>query len=273
MTVLDYINSLTSTFKGGELCAQSSDERPHAALNPSHMKVRLSKGVHAGLTVLHTEAIESQIEIELDEGAALELCEIYTASAFCSVKIKGAADSQCSVVSCVLESANVDYELQLDGRNASNIVRGVFVTTASEHAVFGTTVRHNSSDCKSDSMVRGVVSGNSTGEFHGLVYVAPDAQRTDAQQQSRNLQLSDGAHVVTRPQLEIYADDVRCSHGATVGQMNDEAIMYMRQRGLSEQEARKLQVEGFVAVATADVRDDELREMLQEACTDKIEKL
>ena len=79
-----------------------------------------------------------------------------------------------------------------------------------------------------------------------MVYVAQDAQRTEAYQQSRNLLMGDRARIVTSPRLEIYTDDVRCSHGATVGQMDDDAVYYMRQRGLSEAEARGLQLTGFV---------------------------
>jgi Fe-S cluster assembly protein SufD len=79
-----------------------------------------------------------------------------------------------------------------------------------------------------------------------MVYVAPDAQRTDAVQTSRNIEIGREAHIVAKPQLEIYADDVKCSHGATVGQLDGEAVLYMRQRGLSLEQAKRLQIEGFV---------------------------
>lgn len=76
---------------------------------------------------------------------------------------------------------------------------------------------HNVADCRSNSYIKGAAGGQAVGEFCGLVYVAPDAQRTDARQQSRNILLSETARITTQPQLEIYADDVKCSHGATVG--------------------------------------------------------
>lgn len=107
-------------------------------------------------------------------------------------------------------------------------------------------VRHNVPDCTSDVLVKGIAGGSATGSFSGLVYVAPDAQRTEAYQQSRSLLLSDTARILTSPQLEIYADDVRCSHGATVGQQDGEEIYYMRQRGISEEQARSLQTTGFM---------------------------
>ena len=100
-------------------------------------------------------------------------------------------------------------------------------------------------DCRSHTQIKGVATGKSHGSFAGLVYVAPDAQRTDSVQSSRNITVGE-ARIETMPQLEIYADDVKCSHGATVGQMNDDAILYMRQRGLSLADAKRLQIEGFV---------------------------
>ena len=105
---------------------------------------------------------------------------------------------------------------------------------------------HNVPDRRSDSAVKGVAGGTAVGSFAGWSMWLPGAQRTDARQQNRNILLSREARITTQPQLEIYADDVKCSHGATVGQMDAEAILYMRQRGLSEADARRLQIEGFV---------------------------
>ena len=134
-------------------------------------------------------------------------------------------------------------------------------------------VSHNVPDCSSRSLVKGVAGGEATGAFQGLVYVAPGAQRTDAQQTSRNVELSTGARIVAKPQLEIYADDVKCTHGATVGQMDDEAILYMRQRGLSEQQARRLQMEGFVAAIAAHCAVEPLCEELYRRIVTKLERM
>ena len=103
--------------------------------------------------------------------------------------------------------------------------------------------------------------------------MAQDAQRTDAQQQSRNILLSDTARITTWPQLEIYADDVKCSHGATVGQMDAEAVYYMRQRGLSEAEARRLQIEGFVGDIVRRCGIEPLGEALLEAVAAKMKRM
>ena len=103
--------------------------------------------------------------------------------------------------------------------------------------------------------------------------VAPDAQRTDARQTSRNIELGDEARILTKPQLEIYADDVKCSHGATVGQLDGEAILYMRQRGLTDRQARRLQIEGFAADVADRCAIAELAETLREAVAAQLENM
>lgn len=134
----------------------------------------------------------------------------------------------------------------LRGRGGEMTHNALYFGRGEQRCDVNLNVNHLVPDCTSNQLVKGVVSGNSVGAFTGRVLVAQDAQRTAAFQQSRNLQLSDTAKIYTEPQLEIYADDVKCSHGATVGQMNDEAVYYMRQRGISEVDARKLQLFGFV---------------------------
>ena len=101
-------------------------------------------------------------------------------------------------------------------------------------------------------------------EFKGLVYVAQDAQRTDAKQLNRNVELG-GGRVVSEPQLEIYADDVKCSHGSTVGQLDEQAIYYMRQRGIPQEVAERLMLEGFVGDVVAKCDVEPLREVLADA--------
>jgi Fe-S cluster assembly protein SufD len=120
--------------------------------------------------------------------------------------------------------------------------------------------------------MRGVASGKARGSFKGLVYVAPDAQRTDSVQSSRNIVIGE-AHIATEPQLEIYADDVKCSHGATVGQMDADAILYMRQRGLSLADAKRLQIEGFVSDVVLHSAIVGLVDALQEMLAEKFNNL
>ena len=262
------------SFEGGDIVANTDAAQPLVAVNPKALKLKVAEGVKAQLVMLHTQPTQALVEVELAEGASLSMGDFYLAGAFAEVKVCQRSSSECRMVVAQLGNANVTYDVALDGRGAASTLHGVFVETDSEHSVFDLTTRHNVSDCRSESMVKGVVSGRATGEFHGLVYVAQDAQRTDASQQSRNVEIGNLAHIIAKPQLEIYADDVKCSHGATVGQIDDDAILYMRQRGLSEQTARRMLLEGFVGdvVQRCDVCD-ELCEALAAEVESKLNRL
>ena len=172
-----------------------------------------------------------------------------------------------------LSSANASYRIDLDGADAENELGGGFLAAGNEHCVVKLRTGHNVADCRSNSYIKGVAGGQAVGEFCGMVYVAPDAQRTDARQQRRWLPWRRPAGTPPQPQLEIYADDVKCSHGATVGQMDAEAILYMRQRGLSEAQARRLQIEGFVGDVVTRCGIEPLCGAILERAAAKIETL
>ena len=165
---------------------------------------------------------------------------------------------------------SVSYKGELRGPYAEAVHAGIFIAADNENVDYKVRVDHLVADCHSDVMVKGVASGNGIGSFTGLVYVAQDAQHTEAYQQSRNLLLSDSAQILTSPQLEIYADDVRCSHGATVGQMDDDAVYFRRQRGLSEDQARGLQLAGFVNDILVCIDDEGRRERQMALAVDKL---
>lgn len=246
---------------------------PFAAVDPDRLSVEVEAGVEAALVVLHGSPDETSIDVRLAEGASLALTEIFVSEAFVECRIRQEARSRCSVMTAMFSSANVRYRTDLDGAEAESELDGVFVAGGDEHCVVELRTAHNVPDCRSRSAVKGVAGGRALGEFRGLVYVAPDAQRTDARQQSRNVLLGAEARIDTKPQLEIYADDVKCTHGATVGMMDNEAILYMRQRGLSLQQARSLQIEGFVDDIVLRCPLDAVRETLVAAVAEKLEKM
>ncbi|MFR2524691.1 SufD family Fe-S cluster assembly protein [uncultured Alistipes sp.] len=246
---------------------------PFAAVDPDRLSVEVEAGVEAALVVLHGSPDETSIDVRLAEGASLALTEIFVSEAFVECRIRQEARSRCSVMMAMFSSANVRYRTDLDGAGAESELDGVFVAGGDEHCVVELRTAHNVPDCRSRSAVKGVAGGRALGEFRGLVYVAPDAQRTDARQQSRNVLLGAEARIDTKPQLEIYADDVKCTHGATVGMMDNEAILYMRQRGLSLQQARSLQIEGFVDDIVLRCPLDAVREALVGAVAEKLEKM
>lgn len=246
---------------------------PFAAIDPRELHVDAAAGSSARLIVLHTRPEVSSLTLSLGAGAHLEFIELFLAEAFAEVAVTQAARSICRITTVQLSSANATYKIDLNGPEAENKLGGVFLSGGEEHCLFNLRTNHNVPDCRSDSYIKGVAGGCSVGEFCGLVYVAPDAQHTDARQQNRNLLLSETARIVTHPQLEIYADDVKCSHGATVGQMDAEAILYMRQRGLNVAQARRLQIEGFVGDVVRYCGVDPLCEAMMETVAAKLEKL
>ena len=246
---------------------------PFAAVDPDRLSVEVEAGVEAALVVLHGSPDETSLDVRLAAGASRALTAIFVSEAFVECRIRQEARSRCSVMTAMFSSANVRYRTDLDGAGAESELDGVFVAGGDEHCVVELRTAHNVPDCRSRSAVKGVAGGRALGEFRGLVYVAPDAQRTDARQQSRNVLLGAEARIDTKPQLEIYADDVKCTHGATVGMMDNEAILYMRQRGLSLQQARSLQIEGFVDDIVLRCPLDAVREALVGAVAEKLEKM
>jgi Fe-S cluster assembly protein SufD len=133
----------------------------------------------------------------------------------------------------------------LDGENCESLVNGLYVTGSSQLHDNYMRVRHAKPHCDSRQFYRGILDGNARAVFSGRIIVHEGAQKTDAKQTNMNLLLSDDAMVETRPQLEIYADDVKCTHGATVGQVDDEAIFYLMARGIDRATARRLLVFAF----------------------------
>jgi Fe-S cluster assembly protein SufD len=111
-------------------------------------------------------------------------------------------------------------------------------------------MHHRAPGCISHQLINGIAGGTSKVTFDGRIVVAPDAQQTEAYQENHNILLSETARVETTPQLEIYADDVKCSHGATVGRLDEDALFYMRTRGIPEREARMLQILSFLSPVT-----------------------
>ena len=206
--------------------------------------VVVESGAEAVLILADNINIED-VNIDVAKGATLRILNIVQHHSAMNIAIGVAEDAQCLMTQVVVSSSDSRVVASLMERGARFELGGVFVLTDDDQASVTVDVNHIASDCQSYTSVKGVAAGKSHGSFSGLVYVAPDAQRTDSVQSSRNVTMGD-AHIETLPQLEIYADDVKCSHGATVGQMDSDAILYMRQRGLSLADAKRLQIEGFV---------------------------
>ena len=149
--------------------------------------------------------------------------------------------------------------IKLDGEGASAEAYGLFIGDREQHLDNSTFIDHAVPNCSSRELYKGILDEKATGAFNGKILVRPDAQKTEAYQSNNNLLLTDEAKMNTKPQLEIYADDVKCSHGATVGQLDDEAMFYMRSRGIGEREAKLLLMFGFAHEVVQHTSIDSLR--------------
>jgi Fe-S cluster assembly protein SufD len=150
--------------------------------------------------------------------------------------------------------------VNLAGEGADNKSLGLFLVDGTQHVDNYTYVNHLVPNCTSNQLYKGILDENSTGSFNGKIHVWKDAQHTQAYQRNNNILLSDTAKMNTRPQLEIYADDVKCSHGATVGQLDTDALFYLRSRGIPYKESMHLLMYAFAHAVLSEINLQPLRE-------------
>lgn len=170
-------------------------------------------------------------------------------------------------------SADIKLDVHLVGEGAEANVYGAYVCGGEEKVKIAVDMYHDEPHCNSRQLFKGIAGGVSKVDFYGKIIVAQDAQRTEAYQENHNILLTDGAKVDTKPQLEIYADDVKCSHGATIGRLNEEEQFYMRSRGISLEDAKVLQMISFIAPVLENIQDESEREQLAVRFEEAIRKL
>ena len=157
-----------------------------------------------------------------------------------------------------------EIHVSLNGAGGHTDLFGGYVSDGDEVVDHHTTIEHAVADCTSREIYRGVLGGKSRGAFTGMIHVHQDAQRTDAKQSNDAILLSRNSEMNTRPRLEIYADDVKCTHGATVGELDEGALFYLRSRGVSLEEARRMMVRAFTAEVFGEIENEGLREQIIE---------
>ncbi len=173
--------------------------------------------------------------------------------------------------------------ISLDGgmiRNNTNIIMeaagneahmyGLYLLKGNSHVDNHTLVDNKMPNCFSNELYKGVIDGNATGVFSGKIFVRPDAQKTNAYQSNKNILLSDNASVNSKPQLEIYADDVKCSHGCTVGRLDEEALFYLRTRGISKEHAKAMLLQAFAASIVEQIKIEPLRNFAEQLIVDRL---
>jgi len=157
-----------------------------------------------------------------------------------------------------------NLHIKLDGEGATTNALGLYIIDKSQHVDNFTVIEHASPNCTSNQHYKGVLDDVSTGSFHGKIHVLPDSQKTEAFQTNNNILLTDTAKMNTKPQLEIYADDVKCSHGASVGQLDEDALFYLQSRGIPRDESRLLLMDAFANDVISKIRQSALQERITE---------
>jgi Fe-S cluster assembly protein SufD len=245
-----------------------------ADFHPRH-SIRLAKG--ARLTVVEISAgqgaylLNTVAEIHIAEGAHLThirlqdeaLTAFHVSTTYADVETGGAYDS--FTLNLGARLSRTEVHAQLTGAGAIAHLNAVQILAGSQHGDFTTIVGHMAPRCTSCQTVKNVVAGRSRGVFQGKIEVARHAQKTDGYQMNQTLLLSPDAEVDSKPELEIFADDVKCSHGATVGELDAEQMFYLRSRGIPDTEARSILVRAFLAEALEAVADDAIRGQLEAA--------
>jgi len=180
-------------------------------------------------------------------------------------KVDLAQDASFDIYTLTLSGAMVrnNLHIKLAGENISTNLYGLYVLETDEHADNKSLVDHAMPNCYSNELYKGILDGTSTGVFNGKIIVREDAQKTNAYQNNRNILVSDEATVNTMPQLEIYADDVKCSHGATSTQIQDSELFYLRSRGIGKEVARKLLMYAFAGEIWESIKEPEVRSFIE----------
>jgi len=169
--------------------------------------------------------------------------------------------------------SRTNIRTKLAGEGLECVLNGLYLTRGEQLADHHMIVEHAQPHCASHEYFNGILDDKSKGVFHGRILVQPIAQKTDAKQTNKNLLLSDDATADTKPQLEIYADDVKCTHGATIGQLNDESIFYLRSRGIGADTARQMLIHAFAGEIINRVKCESAREELDKLVWDRLETL
>lgn len=242
----------------------------------ANCRIEIEAGKFSQSSLIYTQISENDIScfnnsittIEVEENAHLTLH-----------KLQAANDSSLSVsTEQVVQKANSTFKINtfsfsgllirnninilVQGENCETYMNGAVITKDKEHVDNHTFVDHQVPNCYSNENYKYVLDGQSTGVFNGRVVVRKDAQVINAYQNNGNILLSEQASINSKPELEIYADDVKCSHGSTTGQLDENALFYLQARGISKAKARKLLVSAFISEIISSVENDHLTELL-----------
>ena len=194
-------------------------------------------------------------KIQLESAAALQ-------SSSSNVDCENSSVYNSFIFSVGGNMSRIEVTSSINSADINFNIKGLYLAKTNQHHDITTLMQHKHPESNSNQHIKGILQKNSSGVFQGKVIVSQDAQKTDAFQFNQNLLLSETAEVNAKPELEIYADDVKCSHGATTGELDEEMLFYLRSRGLKREEAKKILVEGFINELFDDVENKDLKKKL-----------
>jgi Fe-S cluster assembly protein SufD len=211
------------------------------------------------------------VEVVLKDGARLEHYKVQRESisafhiATTAVDLGASASYDATTITFGAQLSRHDINVTMDHEGAECWVDGLYIVSTGQHADTHSLIDHRKPHCTSHQLYKGILDGKSRAVFNGKIFVRHDAQKTDAMQTNKNLLLSNEARVDTKPQLEILADDVKCAHGAAVGQIDEDELFYLETRGIHPDLARNLLTYGFAEEVIGKIKIDSIRAQLDEA--------
>lgn len=257
-----------------------SEGNDAAELSFPRLFIRLGENAQAKVVEFHvgkgSYATIPVAEVEVGKSAILEHTRLQDESLdsfhLATIAVKQAEGSTYTSNSAQFGSriARTDVHVWIGGEHCETWLNGAYVASREQQLDNYTRLDHALPNCHSFEVYKGILSGRANGVFNGKIFVYPDAQKTDAKQTNQALLLSPNATVDTKPQLEIFADDVKCTHGATVGQLREDAMFYLRSRGLPKNEARNILVYAFVAEVLERISIDSVREAFEARLYEKL---
>jgi len=239
----------------------------------SHVRIIESyAGVGEGVSL--TNAVS---EFDLGEGAVVDhvkiqresLASFHVAGTF--VRLRRSSTFTSQAVTFGGRIARNDIHALLDGEGAECTLNGLYLADGDSLVDTHTTIDHAKPHCPSHEVYKGILAGRSRAVFNGKIIVRQDAQKTDAKQTNKAMLLSGDATINTKPQLEIFADDVKCTHGAAIGQLDDDQLFYLRARGIGEIDARSILIHAFAAQVVEGIKTDAVRERVMQVMEDKLQ--
>lgn len=240
---------------------------------PGNFLFHLSKGESREVVLFQNRSCSANFDIELGEGAVFDF---YIVSLACSGKGTGmgkdvaVSGNRASAAELEPKSISNIFNVKLNHKDAACSLNGVYLVDGASNVTNRVEMNHNEGHCLSNQLFRGILWDSARSNFEGRIYVAPDAQKTQAYQANNNMVESSLAKAHTQPHLEIYADDVKCSHGATVGNKESGELFYMQSRGISLEKAKVMLKQAFVLGVLEKITDMELKEQLSQTILDSL---